>query len=71
MTKSPQSNTPLLPVKKPDDLYVFVHGVRAVNEDWLTFQQMYLIRMPWLLELLQRLFTLQWNLLQRSLSVEP
>ena len=29
---NPQRNTPLLPVKKPDDSYRLVHDLRAVNE---------------------------------------
>ena len=32
ITQNPQSNTPLLPVKKPDDSYRLVHDLRAVNE---------------------------------------
>ena len=32
ITQNPQSNTPLLPVKKPDDSYLLVHDLRAVNE---------------------------------------
>ncbi|KAI3367264.1 hypothetical protein L3Q82_008151 [Scortum barcoo] len=31
-TQNPQSNTPLLPVKKPDGSYRMVHYLRAVNE---------------------------------------
>ncbi|XP_030580076.1 uncharacterized protein LOC115776499 [Archocentrus centrarchus] len=32
ITQNPQSNTPLLPVKKPDNSYRLVHDLRAVNE---------------------------------------
>lgn len=32
ITQNPQSNTPLLPLKKPDDSYRLVHDLRAVNE---------------------------------------
>uniref|UniRef100_A0A8P4KC93 Peptidase A2 domain-containing protein n=1 Tax=Dicentrarchus labrax TaxID=13489 RepID=A0A8P4KC93_DICLA len=32
ITQNPQSNTPLLPVKKPDETYRMVHDLRAVNE---------------------------------------
>ena len=32
ITQNPQSNTPLLPVKKPDDSYRLVHDLRTVNE---------------------------------------
>lgn len=32
ITQNPQSNTPLLPVQKPDDSYCMVHDLRAVNE---------------------------------------
>lgn len=31
-TRHPQSNTPLLPTKKPDETYRMVHDLRAVNE---------------------------------------
>lgn len=32
ITQNPQSNTPLLPVKKPDNSYRLTHDLRAVNE---------------------------------------
>ena len=32
ITQNPQSNTPLLPLKKPDGSYRLVHDLRAVNE---------------------------------------
>ncbi|KAM7417008.1 hypothetical protein PAMA_016903 [Pampus argenteus] len=32
ITQDPQSNTPLLPLRKPDDSYRLVHDLRAVNE---------------------------------------
>ncbi len=32
IVQDPQSNTPLLPVKKPDNSYHLAHDLRAVNE---------------------------------------